>query len=87
MAQLPAGTPVVVPPIAGVGTADTSITNPQRAVWMNVLNQLVASAQQASNAQTTGAATTAPATPDARRTLALTTLGNDIANFNKLHTS
>jgi hypothetical protein len=87
LTQLPAGTPVVVPPIAGVGVADSSIADPQRAAWMNVLNQLVTSAQQASNAQTTGVATTAPATADARRTLALTTLGNDIANFIKRHTS
>jgi hypothetical protein len=52
-----------------------------------VLEKLVESAHQASNAQTTGLATTRPASPDPQWTKALTLLGTDIAQFKKLHTS
>jgi phage tail protein X len=86
-AQLPAGTPVVVPAIAGTAAAASTVTNPQNAAWSGVLDTLLATAQQASTAQVTGAATTAPATPDAQRTAAITLLGTDIAQFKKLHTS
>ena len=87
--KLPAGTPVVVPVIAGVSTQSSAITDPQRAVWLSVVDKLVDSAQQASNAQVTGLAATAP--PNSRlganSTAALTQLRKDIAQFKKLHTS
>jgi hypothetical protein len=85
--KLPAGTPVVVPVIAGVSTQSSAITDPQRAVWMSVVDKLLDSAQQASNAQVTGLATTAPPTPDSARTASLTQLRKDIAQFKKLHSS
>jgi hypothetical protein len=85
--QLPAGTPVVVPVIAGLSTQSSAIADPQRAVWLSVVDKLVDSAQQASNAQVTGLAATAPATPDSARTASLTQLRKDIAQFKKLHTS
>jgi Phage Tail Protein X len=85
--NLPAGTPVVVPQITGLSTTSTAISDPQRQAWMNVLDKLVSSAEQASNAQLTGLATTAPTTPDAKRTAALATLRKDIAQFKKLHSS
>jgi hypothetical protein len=87
LAQLQPGTPVVVPPIAGTAPAPTAVVNPKTAVWSAVLDSFLTSAQQASNAQATGLATTAPATPDARRTAAITLLGTDIANFRKLHST
>jgi hypothetical protein len=85
--KLPAGTPVVVPVIAGVSAQSSAITDPQRAVWLSMVDKLVDSAQQASNAQVTGLATTAPPTPDSARTASLTQLRKDIAQFKKLHSS
>jgi hypothetical protein len=87
LAALPAGTPVVVPAVAGLKANVSAITDPQQAAWINVLEKLVESAQQASNAQTTGLAATPPKTSDPKRTKALTLLGGDIAQFKKLHTS
>ena len=84
--QLPAGTPVVVPVIAGLSTQSSAIADPQRAVWLSVVDKLVDSAQQASNAQVTGLATNSPPTPDSARTASLTQLRKDIAQFKKLHT-
>ena len=87
LAALPAGTPVVVPAVAGLIANTSAITDPKQAAWIAILDKLVDSAEQASNAQTTGLATTAPKSPAASRTAALTLLGNDIAQFKKLHTS
>jgi hypothetical protein len=87
LAALPAGTPVIVPAIAGLNANGTAVTAPKQASWINVLDRLVESAQQASNAQATGLATTKPKTPDAQRTKALTQFRGDIAQFKKLHTS
>jgi hypothetical protein len=84
--QLPAGTPVVVPVIAGLSAQSSAIADPQRAVWLSVVDKLVDSAQQASNAQVTGLATNAPPTPDSVRTASLTQLRKDIAQFKKVHT-
>jgi hypothetical protein len=84
--QLPPGTPVVVPVIAGLSTQSSAIADPQRAVWLSVVDKLVDSAQQASNAQVTGLATNSPPTPDSARTASLTQLRKDIAQFKKLHT-
>src|ERR1700722_1787344 len=75
--QLPAGTPVVVPVIAGLSAQSSAIADPQRAVWLSVVDKLVDSAQQASNA---------PPTPDSVRTASLTQLRKDIAQFKKVHT-
>jgi hypothetical protein len=85
LAQLPAGTPVVVPEIPGLDAKTSAVVNPQRAIWMGVLEKLTDSAQQASNAQATGLATTAPTTPDAQRTKALAQLKRDISAFKKIH--
>ena len=87
LAALPAGTPVIVPAVAGLSANVAAVTDPKQAAWINVLDKLVESAQQASNAQATGLATTAPKTSDAHRTKGLTTLREDIAQFKKLHTS
>jgi hypothetical protein len=84
-ASLPAGTPVVVPAISGVNTVSSAAVDPRRAVWIDVLDKLVDSAQQASNAQQTGVATTPPATPSSQRTKSLELLKNDIAQFKKIH--
>jgi hypothetical protein len=54
---------------------------------MSLLDKLLDSAQQASNAQMTGLATTAPTTPDSQRTAALTQLRKDIAQFKEKHPS
>jgi hypothetical protein len=85
LAALPAGTPVVVPAIEGIAANASAITDPKQATWIAILDKLVDAAQQASNAQSTGLATTSPKSPDAERVAALTTLGNDIAQFKKLH--
>lgn len=85
LTQLPAGTPVVIPPVAGVNANNSAAANPQQTVWMGVLDQLVDSANQASNAQVTGLATTAPTTANAQRTKALAMLKEDIAKFKKIH--
>jgi hypothetical protein len=87
LAALPAGTPVVVPAVPGLNANVSAIVDPQQAAWINVLDKLVESAQQASNAQTTGLATTPPKSPDSQRTKALTLLRGDVAQFKKLHTS
>ena len=87
LAKLPAGTPVVVPEISGITVTSTAVTDPQRAPWMSLLDKLLDSAQQASNAQMTGLATTAPTTPDSQRTAALTQLRKDIAQFKEKHPS
>jgi hypothetical protein len=87
IAKLPAGTPVVVPEIAGISAKSSATVDPRGAVWLNVLGKLVDSAQQASNAQATGLAATPPKAPGAQRTAALTVLQKDIAQFKKLHTS
>lgn len=87
LSTLPAGTPVVVPPIAGVSAQSSAVANPQSAAWMNTLANLAASAQQASNALATGSAATPAPTPDPKTTAALTLLGQDIDQFKKLHTS
>ena len=86
LATLPAGTPVVVPSVAGLNTSGGTVTDPNQAAWISVLDKLVESAQQASNAQATGLASTKPRSPDPKRTKALTVLSTDIAQFKKLHT-
>jgi|HubBroStandDraft_1064217.scaffolds.fasta_scaffold390862_2 hypothetical protein len=85
VAALPAGTPVVVPAVPGINAISTATVDPQRAAWISMMEELVASAQQASNAQQTGVATTAPTTPSSQRTKALTLLKDDIAQFKKIH--
>jgi hypothetical protein len=87
LAALPAGTPLIVPAVADLNANVSAVTDPNQASWINVLDKLVESAQQASNAQTTGLATTKPASPDPQRTKALTLLSTDIAQFKKLHSS
>jgi hypothetical protein len=87
LAALPAGTPVVVPAVPGLNANVSAVIDPRQAAWIDVLDKLVESAHQASNAQTTGLAATPPKTPDAQRTKALTLLQEDIAQFKKLHTS
>jgi hypothetical protein len=87
LAALPAGTPIIVPAVAGLNANVSAVTDPKQAAWINVLDKLVESAQQASNAQATGLATTPPKTSDVQRTKALTLLQGDIAQFKKLHTS
>ncbi len=87
LAALPAGTPVIVPAVADLNANVSAVTDPNQASWINVLDKLVESAQQASNAQTTGLATTKPASADPQRTKALTLLRSDIAQFKKLHSS
>jgi hypothetical protein len=54
---------------------------------MSLLDKALDSAQQASNAQATGLASTAPKTADTKRNDALTLLEQDIAQFKKLHMS
>lgn len=85
--KLPAGTPVVVPEIAGLNAKSTAVSDPKRAVWTGVLDKLFDSAQQGSNAQATGQATPPQKPTDTPRLAALTQLQNDIAQFKKLHTS
>jgi hypothetical protein len=85
LAQLPAGTPMVIPQVAGVSANSSSVANPQQTVWMAVLDKLLDSAKNASNAQATGVAANAPKTVNPQRATALTTLQNDIAQFKKLH--
>jgi phage tail protein X len=87
LAALPAGTPVIVPAAADLNASATTVTDPNQAAWITVLEKLVESAQQASNAQTTGLATKRPESADPQRTKALTQLRTDIAQFKKLHTS
>jgi hypothetical protein len=87
LTSLPAGTPVIVPAVADLNASAAAVTDPNQASWIAVLDKLVESAQQASNAQSTGLATTRPASPDPQRTKSLTLLGTDIAQFKKLHTS
>jgi len=84
LAQLPAGTPVVIPEVTGVNATTSSATNPLLTVWMSVLDKLVDSATSAANAQVTGVAAK-PTKPDAQRAKALTALKDDIAQFKKLH--
>lgn len=87
VATLPAGTPVVVPGVPGLNATSTAAADPKRAAWMSLLDRVLDSAHQASNAQTTGLATTPPKTPDKQRNEALTLLQSDIARFKKVHTS
>jgi hypothetical protein len=87
LAALPAGTPVIVPPVANLDASTAAVTDPNQASWVAVLDKLVESAQQASNAQSTGLATSKPKSADPQRTKALTLLRSDIAQFKKLHTS
>jgi hypothetical protein len=87
LASLPAGTPVIVPRVADLNASNNAVTDPNQAAWITVLEKLVESAQQASNAQTTGLATKRPDSADPQRTKALTLLRSDIAQFKKLHTS
>ena len=85
LTALPPGTPVMVPAIEGIATDVSAITDPRRATWIVLLDNLVNAAQQASNAQSTGLATTTPVSPDPERVAALKTLGDDISEFKKLH--
>ncbi len=85
-AALPPGTPVVVPSVPGLSIAAFAPADPQTAAWMSLLDRALESAKQASNAQATGLATTAPKSPDPQRTKALALLHQDIAQFKKLHT-
>jgi len=87
LAALPPGTPVIVPPVANLDASTAAVTDPNQASWIAVLDKLVESAQQASNAQSTGLATSKPKSADPQRTKALTLLRSDIAQFKKLHTS
>jgi hypothetical protein len=86
LASLPAGTPVIVPVVADLN-ATTAVADPNQTAWIAVLEKLVESAHQASNAQTTGLATKRPESADPQRTKALTLLRSDIAQFKKLHSS
>jgi len=83
LAALPAGTPVVVPTIAGVNAIGSATNDPRHAVWIGILDGLIDSARQASNLQQTGEA--AKPLPDAKRVQALAALSADIAEFKKLH--
>jgi hypothetical protein len=87
LASLPAGTPVIVPRVADLNASNGAVTDPNQAAWITLLEKLAESAQQASNAQTTGLATKRPDSADPQRTKALTLLRSDIAQFKKLHTS
>ena len=87
LASLPAGTPVIVPAVADLNASAAAASDPNQASWIAVLEKLVESAQQASNAQSTGLATSKPKSADPQRTKALTLLRSDIAQFKKLHTS
>jgi hypothetical protein len=87
LARLPAGTPVIVPAVAGLNANSAAVVDPKQAAWIGILDKLIESAQQASNAQATGLATSRPKTSDPQRTKALTLLREDIAQFKKLHTS
>jgi len=87
VAMLPAGTPLVVPAVPGLSATSSAVVDPKRAAWMSLLDRVLDSAHQASNAQATGLATTPPKTPDKQRNDALTLLRRDIAQFKKLHTS
>jgi hypothetical protein len=87
VAMLPAGTPVVVPAVPGLNATGSAVADPKRAAWMSLLDRVLNSAHQASNAQVTGLATTPPKTPDKQRSEALTLLRNDLAQFKKVHTS
>jgi phage tail protein X len=82
-AKLPAGTPLVVPDIAGLQTS-AAASDPQQALWTGLLDRLFDSAQQGALAQATGQPTSTD--KSARpRSQALTKLQNDIAQFKKLH--
>jgi hypothetical protein len=85
LTNLPEGTPVVVPEVAGLNATSSANVDPSRAGWMIVLDNLLDSANQASNAQDTGLATTTPKTPNSQRTRALAQLKADIAEFKKVH--
>lgn len=87
VSKLPAGTPVLVPDIPGVSAEGAPITDPKRAVWTSVLDKLLDSAQQGSNAQTAGRATPSEKVRDDPRRAALKQLEKDIAQFRKLHSS
>lgn len=86
LGTLPAGTPVIVPAIPGLSATGSSAADPKAAAWMSLLDRAIESAHQASNAQATGLATTAPKTPNPQRSKALALLRQDIAQFKKLHT-
>ena len=78
---------MIVPAVANLDASTAAVTDPNQASWIAVLDKLVESAQQASNAQSTGLATSKPKNADPQRTKALTLLRSDIAQFKKLHTS
>ena len=86
LASLPAGTPVIVPGVADLNPSGAAVSDPNQAGWIGVLEKLVESAQQASNAQGTGLATKRPESADPQRAKALALLRSDIAQFRKLHT-
>jgi hypothetical protein len=83
--SLPAGTPLVVPSVPGVNVQVAASIDPRHAAAAGVLDTMIASANQAWNAQETGSAATAPATPSIERTQALAQLQEDVAAFKKLH--
>ena len=87
VATLPTGTPVVVPGVPGLNALSSAVADPKRAAWMSLLDRVLDTAHQASNAQATGLATTPPKTSDKQRNDALTLLRQDIAQFEKRHTS
>ncbi len=82
-AKLPAGTPLVIPDVAGLQAA-TATSDPQQAIWSGLLDRLFDSAQQGALAQATGQPTSTD--KSARpRPQALTKLQKDNAQFKKLH--
>jgi phage tail protein X len=85
LANLPAGTPVIVPAAPGLTVQSGAAADPQRRAWLSALDQVLASAQQASNAIQTGSTATAPKTPDQQITKAMAALAADIAQFKRLH--
>ncbi len=86
-AKLPAGTPVLVPEIAGTQGQGVPVADPKRPMWTAVLDRLLDSARQGSNAQDRGRAAPQDKVRDDSRSAALKQLENDIAQFRKLHSS
>jgi hypothetical protein len=85
ISKLPAGTPVVVPPIADLSVSTANSINPQREALLITLNQLGRSVKQASAAQLAGVTEGLSHSQTPARATAIQTLNDDLAAFIKFH--